>query len=52
MRDVVAPRNIRLRLARSKALKRFLTLVGSRRAAKFHATGLRSLPALACASLD
>ena len=29
MRDVVAPRNIGLRLARSKALESFLALVGS-----------------------
>jgi hypothetical protein len=48
MRDVVAPRNIRLHLARSKALKRFLMLIGIqfRRTAKPHATGLSTLPAL------
>ena len=54
MAHAVGPRDIRLRLARSKPLKRLLALVGTqlRRTAKFHATGLRTLPALTCTSAD
>ena len=54
MAYTVGPRNIRLRLARRKPLERLLALVGTqlRGAAKFHATGLRTLPALTCTSTD
>jgi hypothetical protein len=46
MRDVVGSRNIGLCHARSKAAER------GRRTAKTHSTNPRTLPALACASLD
>jgi hypothetical protein len=50
----VGPRDIRLRLARSKPLDRLLALVGTqlRRTTKFHSTGLRSLPAITRAGTD
>ena len=54
MADAVGPRDICLRLARSKPPTRFFLLVGcqGRRTAKTHATGLRTLPTLTCTSAD
>jgi len=49
--NVVAARYIRLRLARSEPLERFLALMGRelRWTAETHATSLCARPALACA---